>query len=124
MLAGIRMTYQSRLWRLCRHLGQVALGAQVGLGASTISAYKHGDGDLFLGGIPLARWNEAVKVQLAIDSAKLSAGKLGLIIVDGLERVDGVTFEAFVNFVREDESGCQYLVTRVTDDPELTVTTS
>jgi hypothetical protein len=82
------------------------------------------DGDLFLGGIPLARWNEAVKVQLAVDMAKPSAGKLGQIIVDGLERLDGATFEAFVNFVLEDESGCQYIVTRVTDDPELTVPTS
>jgi hypothetical protein len=124
MLAGIRITDQIRLWRLCRHLGQVALGAQVGLGASTLSADQHGDGDLFLGGIPLARWNEAVKVQRAMDIAKLSAGTLGLIIVDGLERVDGVTFEAFVNFVRDDESSGQYLVTRVTDDLELTVTTS
>jgi hypothetical protein len=46
MLAGIRITDHIRLWRLRRHLGQVALGAQVGLGASTISASKHGDGDM------------------------------------------------------------------------------
>ena len=46
MLAGIRMTDHIRLWRLCRHLGQVALGVPVGLGASTSSADPHGDVDM------------------------------------------------------------------------------
>jgi transcriptional regulator with XRE-family HTH domain len=46
MLAAIRVTYHIRRWRLRRHLGQAALGAQVGLAASTISAYEHGDVDI------------------------------------------------------------------------------
>jgi transcriptional regulator with XRE-family HTH domain len=46
MRADIRLTYHIRRWRLRRHLGQAALGAQVGLGASTISAYEHGDVDI------------------------------------------------------------------------------
>jgi transcriptional regulator with XRE-family HTH domain len=46
MAADIRITYYIRRWRLRRHLGQAALGAQVGLGASTISAYEHGDVDI------------------------------------------------------------------------------
>jgi transcriptional regulator with XRE-family HTH domain len=46
MLAAIRITYHLRRWRLRRHLGQAALGAQVGLGASTISAYEHGNVDI------------------------------------------------------------------------------
>ena len=32
MAADIRITYHIRRWRLRRHLGQAALGAQVGLG--------------------------------------------------------------------------------------------
>src|SRR5262245_36033232 len=46
MRADIRITYHIRRWRLRRHLRQAALGAQVGLGASTISAYEHGDVDI------------------------------------------------------------------------------
>jgi transcriptional regulator with XRE-family HTH domain len=46
MLANIRITYHIRRWRLRRHLRQAALGAQVGLGASTISAYEHSDVDI------------------------------------------------------------------------------
>jgi transcriptional regulator with XRE-family HTH domain len=46
MLADIRVTYYIRRWRLRRHLGQAALGAQVGVSASTISAYEHGEVDI------------------------------------------------------------------------------
>jgi transcriptional regulator with XRE-family HTH domain len=46
MLAAIRVTYHIRRWRLRRHFGQAALGVQVGLAASTISAYEHGDVDI------------------------------------------------------------------------------
>jgi transcriptional regulator with XRE-family HTH domain len=46
MAADIRITYHIRRWRLRRHLGQAALGAQVGLSASTISADEHGDVDI------------------------------------------------------------------------------
>jgi len=46
MAVDIRITYHIRRWRLRRHLRQDALGAQVGLGASTISAYEHGDVDI------------------------------------------------------------------------------
>ena len=46
MAADIRITYYIRRWRLRRHLGQAALGVQVGLSASTISAYEHGDVDI------------------------------------------------------------------------------
>jgi transcriptional regulator with XRE-family HTH domain len=46
MTVDIRITYHIRRWRLRRHLKQTVLGAQVGLGASTISAYEHGDVDI------------------------------------------------------------------------------
>ena len=46
MTVDIRITYHIRRWRLRRHLQQTVLGAQVGLGASTISAYEHGDVDI------------------------------------------------------------------------------
>jgi transcriptional regulator with XRE-family HTH domain len=46
MAVAIRITYHIRRWRLRRHLGQAALGAQVGLAASTISAYEQGKVDI------------------------------------------------------------------------------
>jgi transcriptional regulator with XRE-family HTH domain len=46
MRADIRSTDHIRRWRLRRHRRQAALGAQVGLGASTISADEHGDVDM------------------------------------------------------------------------------
>jgi transcriptional regulator with XRE-family HTH domain len=46
MAADIRVTYHIRRWRLRRHLRQATLGERVGLGASTISAYEHGEVDI------------------------------------------------------------------------------
>jgi transcriptional regulator with XRE-family HTH domain len=46
MAVDIRITYYIRRWRLRRHLKQAVLGAQVGVSASTISAYEHGDVDI------------------------------------------------------------------------------
>ena len=46
MLAEIQVTYSIRRWRLRRHLGQAALAAQVGVSASTISAYEQGAVDI------------------------------------------------------------------------------
>jgi transcriptional regulator with XRE-family HTH domain len=46
MAVDIRITYHIRRWRLRRHLQQAVLGAQVGVSASTISAYEHGDVDI------------------------------------------------------------------------------
>src|SRR5262245_27373967 len=60
MLADIRITDHIRRGRLCRHLRQAALGAQVGLGASTISAYEHGDAQALRVTVnDLATWTDA-----------------------------------------------------------------
>jgi hypothetical protein len=87
-----------------------------------ISGLEVHDGELYLHSIPLARWNESVRVKLAIDVAKLSTSHLGLIIVDGLEKLDSDSFKAFTDYVQSDES-CQYVVSRVTDDTKLSIST-
>ena len=46
MAVAIRITYHIRRWRLRRHVGQADLGAQVGVAASTISAYEQGAVDI------------------------------------------------------------------------------
>lgn len=82
------------------------------------------DGQLYLHNIHLSRWNESVRIQLAMDLAKLSAGELGLIVVDGLERLDQDSFKAFLEYVNADDSGVQYVVSRVTEAPTLQISAS
>ncbi|SRR6266566_2773984 len=71
------------------------------------------DGELFVDSIPFDRVNEARKVEIAIQIAGLRSGKLPLVIVDGLERLDSKTFEAFKK--QAAKSKVQMIVTRVSD---------
>jgi hypothetical protein len=50
------------------------------------------DGDIFVDGIPFDRVNEAERVKLAVRLAVLRAGKLRLVVLDGLERLSAKTF--------------------------------
>ncbi len=79
------------------------------------------DGDkLMLDGILFDRVNTAKRVGVAMQLAKLRAGKLGLILVDGLlELMDSETLKEF--YTQANESGCQIVVTRVKDE-ELKIT--
>jgi exonuclease SbcC len=78
------------------------------------------DGEIFVDGVPFDRVNESARVRLAIEVAKLRAGELGLIAVDGLECMDSATFAEFEKAAVE--SGLQFVISRVADTP-LTVTT-
>lgn len=71
------------------------------------------DGDIFLDGVPFDRVNEARKVQVAIEIAQLRCGRLPLIVVDGLERLDSATFQAFIDEVKKRD--IQLIATRVTE---------
>jgi energy-coupling factor transporter ATP-binding protein EcfA2 len=53
------------------------------------------EGDIFRDGIPFDRLNEAQRVTIAIDLAKLRAGELKLMIVDGIECMDKRTQDEF-----------------------------
>lgn len=71
------------------------------------------DGEIYLDSIPFDRLNTAKQVQIAVEVAKLRAGELKLICVDGLEKLDS---EAYATFKEESiKSGLQLLVTKVTD---------
>lgn len=69
------------------------------------------DGEILRDGLPFDRLNTAQQVDIAVKIAKLRAGKLGVVCVDGLELLDSAKFDAF----RESslESGLQLFVTRV-----------
>lgn len=78
------------------------------------------DGEIYRDDIHFDRLNTAQQVNIAVEIAKLRAGELGLICVDGLELLDPVAFEEFK--ARALESGLQMFVTRVSQD-EFAVTT-
>lgn len=73
------------------------------------------DGDIYVGGLPFDRVNESKRIRLAIEIAKLRAGSLGLVAVDGLERLDAKTFEAFKKAAAK--SKLQFVISRVTEGP-------
>lgn len=71
------------------------------------------EGELFREGVPFDRLNTAQQVQIAVEIAKLRAGKLGVVCVDNLELMDSETWEAFRDSMLA--SGLQMFVTRVGD---------
>jgi DNA repair exonuclease SbcCD ATPase subunit len=71
------------------------------------------DGKLYRHGVPFDRLNTAQQVDIAVEIAKLRAGELGLICVDGLELLDAAAYEAFRE--RAEASGLQMIVSRVSD---------
>lgn len=79
------------------------------------------DGDIFVAGLPFDRVNESRRIRLAIEIAKLRAGSLGLVAVDGLERLDPKTFAAFKKEAAK--STLQFVISRVTADEQLSIST-
>lgn len=71
------------------------------------------DGEIFRNGVNFDRLNTAQQVDIAVEIAKLRAGELGVVCVDGIELLDSAAFEAFRD--RALESGLQLFVTRVSD---------
>ena len=72
------------------------------------------DGEIYREGVVFDRLNTAQQVGIAVEIAKLRAGTLGVVCVDGLELLDKGAFEEFRD--RCLESGLQLFVTRVTDE--------
>lgn len=71
------------------------------------------DGEIYFRDVLFDRLNSAEQVKVAVEVAKLRAGQLGLVCVDGIERLDGPAFEDFKAAAME--SGLQLVVTRVAD---------
>jgi hypothetical protein len=69
------------------------------------------DGDLSVGGIPWERINEGERYDLAIRLAELRAGKIGLICIDGCEKLSIEHQKMIVE--RLLESGHQAILTEV-----------
>lgn len=76
------------------------------------------DGEVMRDGIVFDRLNTAQQVDIAIEIAKLRAGELAIMCVDGLELMDPTAFAEFRR--RVEESNIQLFVTRVSDE-EFTI---
>ncbi len=72
------------------------------------------DGDIYMDGLSFSSVNTQRQVEIAMDIAALRAGRLGLILVDGLELLDTKHFEAIKTWAL-DQDEFQLIVTRVTD---------
>lgn len=71
------------------------------------------DGELFRDGIAFDRLNTSQQVSIAFELAKLRAGELGVICLDGLELMDSAHFEELKK--QAADSDVQLFITRVSD---------
>jgi hypothetical protein len=85
------------------------------LSSLPIAGLEVRDGEIYVEGVPFDRVNESIRVRLAIEVAKLRAGKLGIIAVDGLENLDDRSFQEFEKSAAE--SGLQFVISRVSNGP-------
>jgi DNA repair exonuclease SbcCD ATPase subunit len=69
------------------------------------------EGVVFVDGLPFERVNSARQIEVAFQVAKLRAGKVGLIVADGLERFDEETYRTFEAAAAS--AGLQFVVGRV-----------
>lgn len=74
------------------------------------------DGVVMRNGVVFDRLNEAQQIELAFEVAKLRAGKLGIVCIDGIERIVGERYEAFK--ATAIASGLQLFVTRAIEGGE------
>jgi DNA repair exonuclease SbcCD ATPase subunit len=65
------------------------------LSALPIDGLSVVDGEIFRHEIPFDRLNSGQQVEIAVEIAKLRAGPLGIICVDGIELLDAKHFESF-----------------------------
>jgi DNA repair exonuclease SbcCD ATPase subunit len=72
------------------------------------------DGEIFRNGVQFDRLNTGQQVDVAVEIAKLRAGELGVVCVDGIELLDSGAFEEFRD--RAIKSGLQLFVSKVSDD--------
>lgn len=85
------------------------------LAKSPLPGLEIREGDIFVDGVPFDRVNSARKMRIAVEVAKLRAGELGLICVDGAEMLDEEAFAALCEGMRD--SGLQMICTRVSAGP-------
>lgn len=74
------------------------------------------NGDIYRNNIIFDRLNTQQRIDMAVELAKLRAGELGVICVDGIEAMDSASFEAFRKRAGKSPE-LQFFVSHVTDGP-------
>lgn len=72
------------------------------------------DGDIYRNGVQFDRLNTSQQVGIAVEIAKLRAGELGIICLDGMELMDSEHLAELKT--QAEAAGVQLFVTRVSDD--------
>lgn len=72
------------------------------------------DGDIYKDGVVFDRLNTATQIQISVELAKLRAGDLGLICIDGIERFDNEAYELFKQEMAK--TNLQTIITKVSDN--------
>jgi DNA repair exonuclease SbcCD ATPase subunit len=90
------------------------------LSALPISDLTVTDGKLLVGELPFDQINMAEKLRIAFELARIQAGGLGLVCVDGVELLDRAHYDELIE--RANNSDVQLIITAVTND-DLTIKT-
>jgi hypothetical protein len=95
-------------------LGRIDAYKLAMLASLPIAGLEMIDGDIRCDGVAIDRLNTARQVDIAVEIAKLRAGKLGVVCVDRIESLDADTYEEFRE--RAVSSGLQMFVTQVSTE--------
>ena len=91
---------------------KLALSAQIPIAGVSVE-----DGELKVDGHPFHRANRARQIQVVVAAARLRAGKLPILCVDGLECLEPEVFADFVAALKASDPPVQGFLTRVTEGP-------
>ena len=91
---------------------KLALSAQIPIAGVSVE-----DGELKVDGHPFHRANRARQIQVVVEAARLRAGKLPILCVDGLECLEPEVFADFVAALKASDPPVQGFLTRVTEGP-------
>ena len=109
-------SYTDRIEKARTLPGEILATANIPIGGLTIK-----DGTPLIHGLPVSNLSDGEKLDLCIDVAIQKPNGLQIILIDGVEKLSTGTREALYKKCKD--KGLQFIATRTTDDPDLTVIT-
>lgn len=79
------------------------------------------DGKIFVKDVAFDDLNEAQRLMISLELAVMAASELGLVVVDGIERLDSANREHMIEAITGLDTKLAFILTEVSDDAELTV---
>ncbi|KKL04829.1 hypothetical protein LCGC14_2612170, partial [marine sediment metagenome] len=79
------------------------------------------DGKIFVKDIAFDDLNETQRLMISLELAVMAASELGLVVVDGIERLDSTNRAHLLEAISGIETDLAFILTEVSDDEELTV---